>query len=284
MAEKKVLEAPLTARKRLIDTTDKLWSLRQQCQLLGVNRSNVYYQPVGESDENRLLMRLLDEQYTRTPFYGVLKMTAWLRSEGYTVNAKRIRRLLRTMGLETVYAKPNTSEANPDHRVYPYLLRGVAIQHCNQVWSTDITYIRLARGFVYLMAVIDWHSRYVLGWALSTTLEADFCIEAVGELLENKQCEIFNTDQGAQFTTSRFTQPLLDKQIKISMDGRGRALDNIFVERLWRSVKYEYVYLTELQTVQQAREGLSEYFRFYNQERLHQSLDYKTPEQVYLAG
>lgn len=268
----------------MIDTTDEPWSLRQQCQLLGVNRSNVYYQPVGESDENRLLMRLLDEQYTRTPFYGVLKMTAWLRSEGYTVNPKRVRRLLRTMGLEAVYAKPNTSEANPDHQVYPYLLRGVAIQHCNQVWSTDITYIRLARGFVYLMAVIDWHSRYVLGWALSTTLEADFCIEAVGELLEHKQCEIFNTDQGAQFTTSRFTQPLLDKQIKISMDGRGRALDNIFVERLWRSVKYEYVYLQELQTVQQAREGLSEYFRFYNQERLHQSLDYKTPEQVYLAG
>ena len=188
------------------------------------------------------------------------------------------------MGLEAVYAKPNTSEAHPDHQVYPYLLRGVVIQHCDQVWSTDITYIRLAHGFVYLMAVIDWHSRYVLGWALSTTLEADFCIEAVGELLENGQCEIFNTDQGAQFTTSRFTQPLLDKQIKVSMDGRGRALDNIFVERLWRSVKYEYVYLQELQTVQQAREGLSEYFRFYNQERLHQSLDYKTPEQVYLAG
>lgn len=267
-----------------MDKADAQWSLREQCRLLGVNRSNLYYQPASESDENLLLMRLLDEQYTRTPFYGVLKMTEWLRSEGYTVNPKRIRRLLRKMGLEAIYQKPDTSAPHPDHQVFPYLLRGVAIKHCNQVWSTDITYIRLAHGFVYLMAVIDWYSRYVLGWALSTTLEADFCIEAVGELLEQRQCEIFNTDQGAQFTTSHFTQPLLDKQIKVSMDGRGRALDNIFVERLWRSVKYEYVYLQELQTVQQAREGLAEYFRFYNQERLHQSLDYKTPEQVYFAG
>lgn len=273
----------MTTRKQLIDRADKQWSLRQQCQLLGVNRSNLYYQPAGESDENLLLMRLLDEQYTRTPFYGVLKMTEWLRREGYTVNPKRVRRLLRQMGLEAVYQKPNTSEPHPDHQVYPYLLRGMVIDRRNQVWSTDITYIRLARGFVYLMAVIDWYSRYVLGWALSTTLEADFCLETVGELLQTQQCEIFNTDQGAQFTTARFTQPLLDQQIKVSMDGRGRALDNIFVERLWRSVKYEYVYLQELQTVQQAREGLAEYFRFYNQERLHQSLDYRTPQQVYCS-
>lgn len=274
----------MIARKQLINHSDDQWSLRQQCQLLGVNRSNLYYRPVEESDENLILMRLLDEQYTRTPFYGVLKMTEWLRREGYAVNPKRVRRLLRQMGLEAIYQKPNTSEPHPDHQVFPYLLRGVSVSRCNQVWSTDITYIRLARGFVYLMAVIDWYSRYVLGWALSTTLEADFCIETVGELLQNQHCEIFNTDQGAQFTTSRFTQPLLDKQIKVSMDGRGRALDNIFVERLWRSVKYEYIYLQELQTVQQAREGLTEYFRFYNQERLHQSLDYKTPQQVYLAG
>lgn len=274
----------MTARKQLIDNTDPRWSLREQCRLLGINRSNLYYQSAGESDENLKLMRLLDEQYTCTPFYGVLKMTEWLRSKGYTVNPKRIRRLLRKLGLEAIYQPPDTSKPHPDHQVFPYLLRGVAIKHCNQVWSTDITYIRLAHGFVYLMAIIDWYSRYVLGWALSTTLEADFCIEAVGELLEQQKCEIFNTDQGAQFTTSRFTRPLLDKQIKVSMDGRGRALDNIFVERLWRSVKYEYVYLQELQTVQQAREGLAEYFRFYNQERLHQSLDYKTPAQVYLAG
>lgn len=267
----------------MIDLADDQWSLREQCDLLGVNRSGLYYRPVGESAENRHLMRLLDEQYTRTPFYGVLRMTEWLRKEGHEVNPKRIRRLLRKMGLDAVYQPPKTSEANPEHQVFPYLLRGVAIQRCDQVWSTDITYIRLTRGFVYLMAVIDWYSRYVLAWALSTTLEADFCIEAVGGLLAHRQCEIFNTDQGAQFTTSRFTQPLLDKQIKVSMDGRGRALDNIFVERLWRSVKYEYVYLQELQTVQQAREGLAGYFRFYNQERLHQSLNYKTPEQVYLG-
>ena len=268
----------------MMSTSDDQWSLRQQCQLLGVNRSSLYYQPVGESDENLLLMRLLDEQYTRTPFYGVLKMTEWLRLQDHQVNPKRIRRLLRHMGLEAIYQKPNTSESNPEHKVFPYLLRGVVINRCNQVWSTDITYIRLARGFVYLMAVIDWYSRYVLGWALSTTLDANFCIEAVGELLAEQCCEIFNTDQGAQFTTPRFTQPLLDNTIKVSMDGRGRALDNIFVERLWRSVKYECVYLQEFQTVRQAREGLAEYFRFYNQERLHQSLDYKTPEQVYLGG
>lgn len=267
-----------------MDQADPSWSLRQQCRLLGVNRSSLYYQPTGESEENLLLMRLLDEQYTRTPYYGVIKMTRWLQGKGYAVNPKRIRRLLRKMGLEAVYPKPNTSQPNPEHQVFPYRLRGLAIERCNQVWSTDITYIRLAHGFVYLMAVIDWYSRYVLGWALSTTLDADFCIEAVGELLESQQCEIFNTDQGAQFTTPRFTQPLLDRNIKVSMDGRGRALDNIFVERLWRSVKYEYVYLQELQTVQQAREGLAEYFRFYNQERLHQSLDYRTPQHVYWAG
>lgn len=271
-------------RRQLVDRADEQWSLREQCQLLGVNRSQLYYQPVGERHENLMLMQLLDEQYTRTPFYGVLRMTAWLRSQGHLVNPKRVRRLLRKMGLEAIYQRPDTSKPSPDHQVFPYLLRGLEIKRCNQVWSTDITYIRLAHGFVYLMAVIDWYSRYVLNWALSTTLEADFCIEAVSELLDHRTCEIFNTDQGAQFTTTRFTRPLLNRQIKVSMDGRGRALDNIFVERLWRSVKYEYVYLQELQSVQQAREGLAEYFRFYNQERLHQSLNYKTPEQVYFAG
>lgn len=228
-------------------------------------------------------MRLLDEQYTRTPCYGVLKMTAYLRSLGHAVNPKRVRRLLRTLGLETVYQKPNTSQPNPEHKVYPYLLRGLVIDRCDQVWSTDITYIRLTSGFVYLMAVIDWYSRYVLGWALSTTLDADFCIETVGSLVERKQCKIFNTDQGAQFTTPRFTQPLLDKGIKVSMDGRGRALDNIFVERLWRTVKYEHVYLQDRQTVNEAWLGLRDFFTFYNQERLHQSLDYKTPAEVYLG-
>ena len=226
-------------------------------------------------------MRLLDEQYTRTPYYGVLRMVAYLRSLGHEVNPKRVRRLLRTMGLEAVYQKPNTSQSNPQHRIYPYLLRGLSIERCDQVWSTDITYVRLASGFVYLMAVLDWYSRYVLGWALSTTLDADFCIEAVGKILEQRQCNIFNTDQGSQFTTPRFTQPLLDRGIKVSMDGRGRALDNIFVERLWRTVKYEYVYLQEIQTVREAGLGLRSFFNFYNHERFHQSLDYRTPAQVY---
>ena len=268
-----------------MDKDDGLFSLRQQCALLGLNRSSLYYRPCEESAENLILMRLLDEQYTETPFYGVKRMTAYLRGKGYRINPKRVRRLLRLLGLEAIYPQPNTSQANPEHVIYPYLLRHVVITHCDHVWSTDITYIRLAKGFVYLMAVIDWHSRYVLTWSLSTTLEADFCIEAVESLLlQGRRCEIFNTDQGAQFTTPKFTKPLLDGDIKVSMDGRGRALDNIFVERLWRSVKYECVYLQDFQTVQNARIGLKAYFEFYNHKRLHQSLDYKTPAQVYFAG
>lgn len=279
--KKKFIDHPLEGRKTMIDPQDTEFSVRQQCELLDVNRSTLYYQPAGESEENLFLMRLLDEQYTRTPFYGVLRMEAWLRSLGYEVNCKRIRRLLRTMGLEAVYQKPSTSTPNPEHKIYPYLLRGLDINHCDQVWSTDITYIRLASGFIYLMAIIDWYSRYVLGWEISTTLSADFCIEAVRKILEQRQCEIFNVDQGAQFTTIQFTQPLLNKGIKVSMDGRGRALDNIFVERLWRTVKYEYVYLHEIRTVQEAWLGLRNYFYFYNNERFHQSLDYRTPDQVY---
>lgn len=267
----------------LVDPQDGLFSVRQQCGLLGFNRSSLYYRPKGESEENLVLMRLLDEQYTRTPCYGVFKMTVYLRNLGYQVNAKRVRRLLRKMGLEAVYQKPNTSKSNPEYKVYPYLLRGMVIERRDQVWSTDITYIRLKSGFVYLVAVIDWYSRYVLGWALSNTLEADFCIETVGNILEQRQCEIFNTDQGAQFTTPRFTKPILDKGIKVSMDGRGRALDNIFVERLWRTVKYEHVYLQDIQTVRDAWLGLRDYFNFYNNERFHQSLDYRTPADVYFG-
>ena len=274
----------MAIKKNLVDPHYEPLSIRQQCRLLGLNRASFYYQASGESAENLHFMRLLDEQYTRTPCYGVLKMTVYLRSLGYAVNEKRVRRLLRTMGLEAVYQKPNLSQTNPEHRIYPYLLRNLVIERCDQVWSTDITYIRLASGFVYLMAIIDWHSRYVLGWALSTTLDADFCIEAVGKLLTQGRCEIFNTDQGSQFTTLRFTEPLLAVGIKVSMDGRGRALDNIFVERLWRTVKYEYVYLQDIQTVQEVREGLEQFFYFYNHERFHQSLDYKTPAQVYFSS
>jgi putative transposase len=267
----------------LIDKDFGQLSLRNQCELLGINRSTLYYQNAPESSENVDLMRLLDEQYTKTPYYGVLRMTAFLRQCGHPVNPKRVRRLLQIMGLEAIYQKPNLSKPNTEHRCYPYLLRDVAICRCDQVWSADITYIRLRGGFVYLVAVIDWHSRYVLGWALSTSLDADFCIELLQTVLTKGQCEIFNTDQGVQFTTPRFTQLLLDKNIQVSMDGRGRALDNIFVERLWRTVKYEYVYLQEIDSVKEARIGFETFFNFYNHERLHQSLNYKTPAQVYFG-
>jgi putative transposase len=282
LAEKKVRDEPVAVRRLWIEPADSPFSVRQQCALLGVNRSSLYYQVTGESAENLEVMRLLDEQYTRTPFYGVLRMLAYLKRLGYIVNVKRVRRLLRIMGLEAIYQKPNTSQPNPEHRVFPYLLRRLVINRCDQVWSTDITYIRLKTGFVYLMAVIDWHSRYVLDWELSTTLDADFCIEAVGRIIKQRQCEIFNTDQGAQFTSRKFTQPLIDKGIQVSMDGRGRALDNIFVERLWRTVKYEYVYLHDIQSVREARQGLKAYFEFYNHHRLHQSLAYRTPAEVYM--
>ncbi len=231
--------------------------------------------------ETLLLMQLIDEEYTRHPFYGTRKMIAYLRNQGHRVNRKRVQRLYRLMGLEAVYPKPKLSNRNLEHKVYPYLLRGIEINRCNQVWSTDITYIRLKHGFVYLMAIIDWHSRYVIDWQLSTTLDSDFCEEALGRALLCGKCEIFNTDQGSQFTSDGFTKLLLNKDVKISMDGKGRALDNIFVERLWRSVKYEMVYPSQWEAVQDARMGLKGYFEFYNGERPHQSLNYKTPWSVY---
>jgi putative transposase len=236
---------------------------------------------VGESTEDVALMRLLDEQYTATPFYGIRRMTAWLRSRGYAVNHKRVRRLLRTMGLEPIYAKPRLSQPAEGHTIYPYLLRGVTVSRSNQVWSTDITYVRLQSGFVYLVAVMDWFSRYVLSWAVSITLDVAFCLEALDHALSRSQPEIFNTDQGAQFTSGEFTARLQQGGIRISMDGRGRALDNVFVERLWRTVKYEEVYLRDYQSVWDARQHLARYFAFYNEERLHQALGYRTPAAVY---
>jgi putative transposase len=226
-------------------------------------------------------MRLLDEQYTATPFYGIRRMTAWLHSRGYAVNHKRVRRLLRTMGLEAIYAKPRLSQPATGHMIYPYLLRGVRVDRVNQVWSTDITYIRLQSGFVYLVAVMDWFSRYVLSWAVSITMDVAFCLDALDHALAHGQPEIFNTDQGAQFTAQEFTTRLETGGVRISMDGRGRALDNVFVERLWRSVKYEEVYLRDYQSVWDARQGLARYFGFYNHERLHQALGYRTPATVY---
>jgi putative transposase len=274
----------LEDKKMLLEKNNSDLSLRKQCDLLSLNRSNCYYKPKDEKLENIFYMNMLDKQYTKTPFFGVIKMTEFLRDKGYKVNPKRIRRLLRKMGLEAIYPKPKLSQRNPEHKIYPYLLRGLKIEYVNQVWSTDITYIKLSHGHVYLMAIIDWHSRYVLNWKLSTTLEAEFCIEALNETLSTGKCEIFNTDQGSQFTTKKFTTPLINKGIKVSMDGRGRALDNIFVERLWRSVKYENIYLHDYQTVNEVYQGLTKYFNFYNYERFHQALDYKTPATVYFAG
>ena len=236
---------------------------------------------VGASRENLELMRRLDEQYTATPFYGIRRMTAWLRSQGYGVNHKRVSRLLRQMGIAAIYPGPKLSQPGEGHRVYPYLLRGVRIERPNQVWSTDITYIRLRQGFVYLAAVMDWFSRYVLAWSLSITLEVGFCLETLEEALQFGRPEIFNSDQGSQFTSTDYTGRLEQEEIRISQDGRGRALDNVFVERLWRSVKYEEVYLKDYTTVPEARQGLGSYFAFYNGERLHQALGYRTPAEVY---
>ena len=256
-------------------------SVRRQCELLGVNRAGLYYEPGGERAENLGLMRLLDEQYTRTPFYGSRKMTEWLRAKGLVVNRKRISRLMSVMGIEAVYPRPKLSQPGEGHKIYPYLLGGVEIKRVDQVWSTDITYIRLAQGFVYLAAVMDWYSRYVLSWSLSLTMEIDFCLEALRGALRRGRPEIFNSDQGSQFTSEKFTGELQAKQIAISMDGRGRCLDNIFIERLWRSLKYEEVYLKDYASVTEARRGIERYLRFYNQERLHQSLNYRTPAALY---
>jgi putative transposase len=275
---------PVEEKRALIEPGHARVSIRRQCALLGLARSSRYYQPVEECAEDLQLMRLLDEQYTATPFYGIRRMTAWLRHRGYAVNHKRVRRLLRQMGLEAIYPKPRLSQAAAGHEIYPYLLRGVTIDHVNQVWSTDITSIRLQAGFVYLVVVIDWFSRYVLSWVVSITMDVPFCLETLDQALGQGQPEIFNTDQGAQFTSQAFTARLKKGGIRISMDGRGRALDNVFVERLWRTVKYEEVYVRDYQSVQDARQGLGHYFAFYNEERLHQALGYRTPAAVYREG
>jgi putative transposase len=256
-------------------------SLVRQCSLLGVSRSSLYYQPVPDSAEDLELMALMDRQYLKTPFYGSRKMTAWLRSQGYQVNRKRVRRLMRVMGLQAIYRRPNTSKPAPDHQVYPYLLKGLEINRVNQVWTADITYIPMARGFLYLVAIMDWHSRYVLAWRLSNTLEVDFCMEALAEALSKGRPEVFNTDHGSQFTSEAFTGILLEQGMQISMDGKGRYTDNIFVERLWRSIKYEEVYLKAYGNGTEARAGIGAYLDFYNQERPHQALGYRTPGEVF---
>ena len=251
-----------------------------QARLLGIARSTTYYKPVVDS-YNLKLMHLIDEQYTKTPFYGSRKMREALRRKGHKVNRKRMQRLMRLMGIEAIYPKRALSRPSPNHKIYPYLLRNVEIDRVNQVWGTDITYIRMEHGWVYLVAIMDWMSRYVLSWEVSTTLEVDFCIRALEEALVIETPEIFNSDQGSQFTSLSFLESLEQRDIQISMDGRGRAMDNIFNERLWRSVKYEQVYINDYNTVRDAKEGISRYMSFYNQERPHQSLDYKTPAEVY---
>jgi putative transposase len=256
-------------------------SLSRQCQLLGLNRAALYYQaaPV-DAYELELMALLLDRQYLRTPFYGSRRMTAWLQTQGHSVNRKRVQRLMQRMGLAAIYQRPRTSRPAPAHRIYPYLLRGLRIERVHQVWAADITYIPMARGFLYLVAVMDWVSRYVLAWRLSNLLDASFCIEALEEALRQGRPEIFNTDQGSQFTDADFTGVLRGHGVAISMDGRGRFADNIFVERLWRSLKYEEVYLKAYDNVAQARHGIAAYFEFYNHQRLHQALGYRTPHQL----
>lgn len=268
-------------KRALIDKSLLTLSIRSQCDLIGLNRSNLYYRPVEVSWETLDIMNHIDRVFTKHPFFGSRKIRRDLLKAGYVIGKDRVQSLMRQMGLYTIYPKKKTSKPHPDNKIYPYLLRGMVINKPNQVWSADITYIRLSKGFIYLTAIIDWFSRYVLSWRLSNSLEANFCIEALEEALEKGCPSIFNSDQGSQFSSHDFTKVLLDKKIKISMDGRGRVFDNIFVERLWRSVKYEEVYIKDYHTCRDAWDGLNIYFPFYNTERYHQSLDYATPSEVY---
>ena len=258
--------------------------MAEQCELLGLARSTYYYEPATESVQNLALMRRIDEQYLQTPFYGSRRMAQELSSEDFPVNRKRVQRLMRTMGIAALYPRKSTSVPGVGHRVYPYLLRGLSIDRANQVWCSDITYVPMQRGFMYLVAIMDWYSRYVLSWRLSNTLDAEFCVSALEEALSRGKPEIFNTDQGAQFTSREFTGVLEENQVAISMDGRGRALDNVFIERLWWSVKYEEVYLKAYGTVADLNEGLEWYFDFYDHTRKHQALEYRTPYEVWQAS
>ncbi len=277
---KKNLDLSHKEKLLFIDKTNSELSISHQAELIGISRSSIYYEPVVD-EYDLLLKRLIDEQYTLTPFYGSRKMTASLQRNGQEVNRKHIQRLMRDMGLEAIYPKPDLSRAHPEHKIYPYLLRNVSIDRKDQVWAADITYIPLSRGFMYLVAIIDWWSRYVLAWQMSTSMDASFCLDALEMALQFGRPAIFNTDQGSQFTSDAFTKVLKDNGILISMDGRGRCMDNIFTERLWRTVKYENVYLMHYGSVPEGRQGINSYFGFYNDGRPHQSLDYQTPAEVY---
>jgi putative transposase len=268
-------------RKKMLDSTIKL-SIVKQCKLLFINRNCFYYSLKGESEENQILLNLLKSQYLVTPFYGYRKITIWLQEQGFVINAKRVKRLMQLANWQTIYRAPRTTIAVKEHKKYPYLLKGLEITHKNQVWATDITYIPMNKGFMYLCAIIDLHTRYVLNWSVSNTMTADWCTTTLEETIEKYgKPEIFNTDQGSQYTSEMHTNLLLSKNIKISMDGKGRAIDNIFIERLWRSVKYENVYLQAYTSTISLYNGLKKYFEFYNNERFHQSLDYKKPSEMY---
>lgn len=268
-------------RRQVIDTGNIVLPITIQCRLLNLSRSSFYYRPQPENELNLRLMGLIDKQYTKRPFFGARQMTESLRRQGYRVNHKRVERLMRKMGIMAIYPKPRTSIKDDNHKIYPYLLRDLSITYPNQVWCADITYIRMPHGFLYLVAIMDWFSRYVLSWELSNTLDVHFCLEALHRALKSAKSEIFNTDQGSQFTGKAFTGLLEQNNIRISMDGRGRFFDNIFIERLWRTVKYEEVYLHDYQDGMEAYIALDKYFRFYNEERFHSSLDYQTPSEVY---
>src|ERR1035437_5722824 len=270
------------ARLSRVDRAEPVVSIAAQCRLLKVARSTLYYRPAPVSEDDLAVMRRLDELYLAAPFYGTRRMVAVLRREGWSVNRKRVRRLMRLMGLEAIYQKPNTSRGHPEHKVYPYLLRGLVIDRPNQVWCADITYIPMAKGFVYLVAVMDLFSRRVLAWRQSITMETDFCVDALREATERYgHPEIFNTDQGVQFTSAAFVDELASRGVRISMDGKGRYLDNIFIERLWRSLKYEEVYIKAYGSVAEARRSLGEWLGFYNDQRPHQSLEYRTPRGIF---
>ncbi len=274
----------LEQRRAWINPHHPQLSVRCQCGLVALAPASYYYRPAPETQENLAYRRLLDEEYTRHPFYGVRKMTFWLQAQGHAVGPKRVRGLLRQMGLMAIYPKPRLSLNPLSHRRFPYLLKGLSIVRPNQVWSTDITYIRLKGGFVYLSAILDWYSRYVLAWELSISLEIEGPLAALERALSAQRPEIFNTDQGVQFTSLGFQAPLVAAQVRLSMDGRGRAFDNIFVERLWRTVKYEEVYLKDYRDVAEARQSLGDYFAFYNTQRIHQSLDYRTPHALHFQA
>lgn len=268
-------------KRKIIEPRHREISIRRQCKLLNLTRSNIYYEPVEVSEETFRIMGRIDEIFTESPFYGSRRIREGLEREGFIIGRERVQTLMQQMGLRAIYPRMNLSKKQPDHKIYPYLLTDIEIRYPNQVWSTDITYIRLKEGFLYLVAILDWYSRYVLSWRLSNSLDVHFCVEALEDALKKGCPGIFNSDQGSQFTSNDFTGILLSKGIAISMDGRGRVFDNIFTERLWRSVKYEEVYIKGYQAYKDAREGLDGYFSFYNNRRYHQSLEYKTPYEVH---